>query len=118
MILTATLFTLLVKVAITAATVVAASVAAERAGPIIGGIIIALPVSAGPGYVFLARQASDAFISRSALYSFAATAVTAIYLAVCVRLAPRLGAVACVVIGLAIWSAVVALLQRIQLPWW
>src|SRR5258705_10297884 len=99
-----TLLPLLVKVVITAATVVAASVAAERAGPIIGGIIIALPVSAGPGYVFLARQASDAFISRSALYSFAATAVTAIYLAVFIRLAPRLGAVACVVIGLTIWS--------------
>src|SRR5258708_18748089 len=91
MILTAMLLTLLVKVAITAATVVAASVAAERSGPVIGGIIIALPVSAGPGYVFLAQQASDAFIARSALYSLAITAATALYLAVYVRIAPYLG---------------------------
>src|SRR5882757_5974103 len=102
--LSETLVYLVVKVLVVATTIVAASVAAERAGPIIGGLIIALPVSAGPGYVFLARQASDAFISRSALYSLAATAVTAIYLAIYVRLAPRFSAIICVVIGLAIWS--------------
>jgi hypothetical protein len=109
---------LLVKVFATAATVVAASVAAERAGPVVGGIIVALPVSAGPGYVFLARQASDAFIARSALYTLAITAATALFLAVYVRVAPRLGAVASVAVALVPWLAGAAALQWIALSWW
>jgi hypothetical protein len=113
-----TLLPLLVKIVITAATVVAASVAAERAGPVIGGIIVALPVSAGPGYVFLARQASDAFISRSALYTFAITAATALFLAVYVRVAPYLGAVASVCVALLPWLAFAVLLQQLDLAWW
>jgi hypothetical protein len=118
MMLTGTLLILLVKVAITAATVVAASVAAERSGPVIGGIIIALPVSAGPGYVFLAQQASDAFIARSALYSLAITAATALYLAVYVRIAPYLGTLASVAVALVPWTVIAAVLQRIELAWW
>jgi hypothetical protein len=113
-----TLLPLLVKVFATAATVVAASVAAERAGPVVGGIIVALPVSAGPGYVFLARQASDAFIARSALYTLAITAATALFLAVYVRVAPRLGAVASVAVALVPWLAGAAALQWIALSWW
>jgi hypothetical protein len=113
-----TLVYLLVKIVIVATTIVAASVAAERSGPMIGGLIIALPVSAGPGYVFLARQASDAFIARSALYSFGVTAITAIFLAVFIRAAPRLGAIASVVLGLTVWAALVAVLQRFELAWW
>jgi len=113
-----TLLPLLVKVLATAATVVAASVAAERAGPVVGGIIVALPVSAGPGYVFLARQASDAFIARSALYTLAITAATALFLAVYVRVAPRLGAVASVAVALVPWLAGAVALQWIALSWW
>ena len=116
--MTETILYLLIKVLITGATIVAASIAAERAGPIIGGIIIALPVSAGPGYVFLARQASDAFISRSALYSFGITAVTAAFLAVYVRIAPALGALSSILLGLSVWSLLAALLQRVDLAWW
>jgi hypothetical protein len=118
MILTGTLLTLLIKVAITAATVVAASVAAERAGPVIGGIIVALPVSAGPGYVFLAQQASDSFIARSALYSLAMTAATALYLALYVRIAPYLGALGSVALALVPWIVIAALLQQVELTWW
>ncbi len=117
MFLSDSLAPLLIKVLITAATVVAASVAAERAGPVAGGIIVALPVSAGPGYVFLARQASDAFIAHSAVYSLAITAATALYLAVYVRAAPRLGPLASVAAALVPWFAVAALLLWIELSW-
>jgi hypothetical protein len=112
-----TLLPLLVKTFATAATVVAASVAAERAGPVIGGIIVALPVSAGPGYVFLARQASDAFIGRSALYTLAITAATALFLAIYVRVAPRLGAIASVAAALLPWFISAVALQRLELSW-
>lgn len=47
-------FPLAVKMAATAAVVVAASRLAERAGPLIGGMIATLPISAGPAYIFLA----------------------------------------------------------------
>src|SRR4051794_4609215 len=117
MILAASLAPLLVKVLITAATVVAASVAAERAGPVVGGIIVALPVSAGPGSVFPPRQASDAFIAHSAVYSLAITAATALYLAVYVWAAPRLGALASVAVALLPWFALATLLLRIELTW-
>lgn len=103
---------------VTAATIVAASVAAERAGPLLGGIIISLPVSAGPGYAFLARQASDAFIARSALYTFAATAATAAFLTVCIHLAPRHRALTTILAGLAVWVILAGLFQRIDLAWW
>jgi len=118
MILVETLAPLAIKVLVTAATVVAASVAAERAGPVIGGIIVALPVSAGPGYVFLARQASDSFIAQSALYSLPITAATALYLAVYVKVAPRLGAIASVLVALVPWLIVAIVLQRVEIGWW
>jgi hypothetical protein len=46
------------------------------------------------------------------------TAITAIYLAIYVLVAPRLSAVASVVLGLAVWSILAALLQQVDLAWW
>jgi len=60
----------------TAALVVSASVAAEALGPFWGALIAALPVSAGPAYVFLAMRHGPDFIAASALASFAANAST------------------------------------------
>ncbi len=47
------LLTLLLRMAITAAFVVTASVITERSGPVIGALVATLPISAGPSYVFL-----------------------------------------------------------------
>ncbi|MFO0294453.1 MAG: hypothetical protein ACK51F_14050, partial [Rhodospirillales bacterium] len=68
------------KMAVTAAIVVAAAVAAERAGPRFGGLIAALPVSAGPAYVFLALKSDDGFIAAAALAGLYANAATALFL--------------------------------------
>ena len=46
--------TLIVKMAVTAGFLLAATVTAERAGPLIGGLVATLPISAGPVYIFLA----------------------------------------------------------------
>jgi hypothetical protein len=43
------LLPLLAKMLATALVVVSASVAAERAGSVLGALILALPISAGPG---------------------------------------------------------------------
>ena len=67
-----------IKVLIAASVVVTASVMAEKSGPFVGGLILALPVSVGPAYALLALQASPAFVAQSGigkLYSGESTAV-------------------------------------------
>ena len=73
-----TVFALAFKMLATALVVVAAAVAAEKAGPRVGGIIASLPVSAGPSFIFLSFQADDAFIATAALASMVAIADTAL----------------------------------------
>lgn len=80
---------LAVKIAIGAGVVIAATVAAERLGPVVGALIATLPVSAGPAYFFLAFEQDAAFISQSALGSLVLNASTAIYAATYVMLAQR-----------------------------
>jgi hypothetical protein len=46
--------TLLLRMAVTAAFVVTASIVTERSGPVIGALVATLPVSTGPAYIFLA----------------------------------------------------------------
>ena len=63
------ILTLGVRMAITAAFVVSASVITERSGPVIGALIATLPISAGPSYVFLALDHDASFIAQGALSS-------------------------------------------------
>jgi len=69
--------TLIVKMAVTAGFVVAATVTAERAGPVIGGMVATLPIGAGPVYVFLAMDHDPRFIAQSAIASLAINAANA-----------------------------------------
>ena len=57
---------LLLKMAVTALFVIAASYAAERAGPVVGAMIATLPIAAGPAYFFLARSTTMRRSSRKA----------------------------------------------------
>src|SRR6185312_15299662 len=50
--------TLIVKMAITAGFLLAATVTAERFGPLVGGLVATLPISAGPVYILLAQKRS------------------------------------------------------------
>ena len=71
--------TLIVKMAITAGFVLAATVTAERAGPLVGGLVATLPIGAGPVYVFLALDHDAHFIAQSAVASLAINAVNVIF---------------------------------------
>jgi hypothetical protein len=102
------------KMTITAAIVIAAAVAAERAGPRFGGLIASLPVSAGPAYVFLALKSDDAFIAAAALGGLYANAATSLFLLHVALFARRLPAAALFGLGLIFWSCVIAALR--QLP--
>jgi hypothetical protein len=96
---------LLIKMAVSACFVVGATVTAERAGPLIGGLIATLPVSAGPAYVFLALDHESSFIAQSALSSLALNGATAIYAAVYVVLAQRYGVAVSVPLAFLAWLA-------------
>jgi hypothetical protein len=71
--------TLIAKMAITAGFLLAATVIAERFGPLVGGLVATLPISAGPVYVFLALDHDAHFISQSALGSLVANAYNVIF---------------------------------------
>jgi len=64
------------RMAITAAFVVSASIITERSGPVIGALVATLPISAGPSYVFLALDHDATFIAEGALGSLPINAAT------------------------------------------
>jgi hypothetical protein len=73
------ILTLIVKMAVTAAFLLAATVTAERAGPLVGGLVATLPVSAGPVYVFLAVDHDAHFIAQAALGSLGTNVINVIF---------------------------------------
>ena len=82
-------FTLIVKMAVTAAFVVTATKTAERVGPLVGGLIATLPIGAGPVYVFLALDHPPSFIADSAVASLAINAANVIFALAYALLAQR-----------------------------
>ncbi|MCJ2065999.1 hypothetical protein MKK63_25305 [Methylobacterium sp. J-088] len=101
--------------ALTAGTVVVlASVLAEFLGPVWGALIISLPVTAGPVYVFMVLEHDAAFVAGAALSGFAANAATGLFLIVYARRAtdrgvvPALGPAALAWVAAAIPIAAVA----------
>src|SRR5450759_986490 len=80
---------IIVKMAITAGFVLAATMTAERAGPLVGGLVATLPIGAGPVYVFLALDHDAHFIAQSAVASLAINAVNVIFALVYALLAQQ-----------------------------
>jgi hypothetical protein len=92
-----------VKMAIGASVVIGATIAAERAGPLIGALIATLPVSAGPSYFFLAFEQDAPFFAQSALGSLLLNASTAIYATTYVLLSQRQPFIVCVPAAMIAW---------------
>src|SRR6187431_780402 len=97
------LLTLVLRMAITAAFVVTASVITERSGPVIGALVATLPVSAGPSYLFLALDHDAAFIAQGALASLPMNAATILMCLVFVHLAQHRGLIVSLAAGIAVW---------------
>jgi hypothetical protein len=91
------------KMAVTAAFLVAATAIAERAGPLVGGLVATLPISAGPVYLFLALDHDSHFIAASALASLAANAVTGLFALVYILVAQVRGPLASLAVALGFW---------------
>lgn len=105
---------LLVRAVASATIVVVASVAAEAVGPFWGGLIISLPIAAGPAYVMLSLQHDAAFIATSALGSFTVNAATFVLLTVIARLAPHRRRAWVIGGGLSAWLLAVLLIRAVD----
>lgn len=79
----------LLRATIGAGFVVTASTVAELLGPFWGGLLVSLPVSAGPAFVMLALEQDDAFIAQAAIGGLVANAVTQVFILSIILLAPR-----------------------------
>lgn len=75
--------------AVTAAFLLAATVTAERAGPLIGGLVATLPISAGPIYIFLAIDHGAHFVGESAIGSLVGNAINVVFALTYALLAQR-----------------------------
>src|SRR5580700_9480098 len=102
------------RIALTAALVVGASMATERAGPLLGALIITLPIGAGPSYFFLALDHPPEFIAASALGSLAVNAANGVFGLVYVAFAERRGLVVSLASALAVWIAAAVALRAIE----
>jgi hypothetical protein len=85
------LWLLLVRMVLTAAVIVAASIAVERSGPVVGALIATLPVSAGPALVFIAMDHGADFLSAATLAGLPASAATVVFVVTYVAIARRHG---------------------------
>ena len=99
------------KAVITAAVVVAASVAAQRSGPLMAALITALPTAASATYIILALEHPPAFVAASALGSMAANAAVAVFALSYAALAQRQGIVLSITAATLVWFAVAAILR-------
>src|ERR1700724_267840 len=97
------ILTLALRMAVTAAFVVSASVITERSGPVLGALVATLPISAGPAYVSLALDHDAAFIAEGALSSLPINAVTIFLGLTYVVLAQRRSALVSFSGAVAVW---------------
>src|SRR5258705_6881836 len=108
------ILTLALRMAVTAAFVVSASVIPERSGPAIGALIATLPISAGPSYVFLALDHNAAFIAEGALASLPINAATIFLGLTYVVLAPRHSALVSCLSAVAVWIVLASIIRSLQ----
>jgi len=108
------ILTLTLRMAITAAFVISASIITERSGPVIGALVATLPISAGPSYVFLAMDHDAAFIAQGALASLPINAATMFLGLTYIFLAQRNNIFVSLGCGVIVWLALAMLVRMID----
>jgi hypothetical protein len=97
-----------VKLLLTAGIVVTASIISERAGPLIGALVVTLPVTVWPAYVFLALEHDEAFIAATAAAGFAMCAINAIFILIYAALGRRWNLAISIGTAFAVWLVLAA----------
>lgn len=106
--------TLIVKMAITAGFVLAATVTAERAGPLVGALVATLPLGAGPVYVFLALDHGAHFIAQSAVNSLAINTVNVIFALTYALLAQKRPLSVSLPVAMLVWAVLAWIVHEIH----
>ncbi|HET7847874.1 MAG TPA: hypothetical protein VFL51_02325 [Pseudolabrys sp.] len=105
---------LAVRMAVTAAFLLAATITAERAGPLIGGLVATLPISAGPVYIFLAIDHDAHFIAQGALASLVTNVLNVLFAVTYALLAQKRSLAASLSGAFAVWIALSLSLAHID----
>jgi uncharacterized membrane protein (GlpM family) len=108
------ILSLLLKIAMTASIVVAASVVVERSGPFIGSLIASLPTAGGAAMIILAFQHSPSFIAQSAVGSMVAGAIVAVFALTYAALAQRRSLAVSLSGAFLVWFAAAALSRLVD----
>ena len=110
--------TLLVRMAVTGAFLIAATVTAERAGPLIGGLVATLPISAGPIYIFLAIDHGAHFVGESALGSAVTNAFNIAFAVTYALLAQRRSLIVSLGGAFVAWAVLSTIFGHVPLGIW
>src|SRR5205809_5822878 len=108
------ILTLALRMAITAAFVVTASIVIERSGPVVGALFATLPISAGPSYVFLALDHDAAFIAEGALASLPINGATIFLALTYSMLAQRFSLWISAGSAIAVWLVLATVIRHFQ----
>jgi hypothetical protein len=101
------------KLVLTAGIVVSASVVVERAGPLIGALVVTLPVTVWPAYVFLSLDHDAIYIAASAQSGLAVNAASGVFMLVYLVLAQTRGLIASLLAAVACWIGLAWLARSI-----
>lgn len=97
---------LLLKIAMTAGIVVAASVVVERSGPFVGSLIASLPTAGGAALIILAFEHPPDFIAASAVGSIVTNSICAIFALAYAVLAQRHSLLVSITGAYVLWFAI------------
>jgi len=105
---------LLLKIAMTAGIVVAASVVVERSGPFVGALIASLPTAGGAALIILAWEHTPQFIADGAIGSLIANAACALFALTYAALAQRRPLPISISGALLVWLGAVFLARLVE----
>jgi hypothetical protein len=85
----------------------------ERAGPLVGALVVTLPVTVWPAYVFLSLDHDATFLAQSAQSGLAINAVSAVFMLVYLVLAQRRGLFVSLCVAIGCWIGLAFLVRSI-----
>lgn len=106
----------ILKILLTPLLILGATLAARRWGPIIGGVLVGLPLTSGPTSVFLALERGNEFASLAAHSSLFGSTAGLLFCICYALLAPRYRWAVAVVLALGVYFAGVAFFSLTPLP--
>ena len=105
---------LLLKIAMTAGIVVAASLIVERSGPFVGSMVAALPTAGGAALIILAMEHPPDFIAQSAIGSMVSNPIVAIFALTYAALAQRRSLPVSLGVAFLVWFVCAALSRLVE----